>query len=194
MAIEKNTTLAELQKLKNWPSLVYQHLSRLKYLTAPAKLYTELKDKGNRNFTQRDMKFIMRELFGADLQEFSDNYLAQDHPEYSARDLTQLANDLFLPSSEKLVRFMNVRHPFARLYSCWGDKFNYWRSEIEYSGSSSFIEKHNHDVKAVYLEKYGPLIEKFETKTSKQVKGELSVCSFEAFAKCVAAKVCHTNG
>ena len=99
-------------------------------------------------------------------------------------ELKILANNLFNRNDND--KFMQVRHPLARLYSAWGDKMNYWPKEQILNSNDVNPQKlytyHDNEVNKNY-KIYKKYIEKYETEETLKNKSELSVFSFPAFLK-----------
>ena len=185
IAIEKNTTLADMKKSDpNWMRSIYGTIGRLFTMVKPAELYSDFKAHGNKNFSDS----IQSKLNSRDLQDFATKYKSLNHPEFAARDIEQLAADLF--KSGESVKFINARHPFARLYSCWGDKMNFWKeSGSDDPALKNFIAVHNGETRT-YQAMWRKLIGKFENRQSLSTMDPLSTFSFEAFLRCVAGRAC----
>ena len=90
-------------------------------------------------------------------------------------DLFQnLADHLFVKNLT--FKFINARHPLARLESCYRDKFTFWRTG-------------DHDASIFWFKrKFHKICTKYEDKFSLSLKSEDQGCSFVAFLRFVTDK------
>ena len=73
-----------------------------------------------------------------------------------------------------VVRVINVRHPFARLYSAWKDKL--WIPDKENKDANQHTNQH-------ILTHYSGIIQKYETVNSIETKEKNHAVSFEGFLR-----------
>lgn len=79
--------------------------------------------------------------------------------------------------SNKIFRFLNVRHPFARLNSAWRDKFTF---------SSDQSDSRNKKMHRAYAEVTAKIKNEFEDEVSLKTKKNSERVSFLAFLRFIA--------
>ena len=91
-----------------------------------------------------------------------------------------ISEQLFDEPKFNSVRLIVSRHPFARLYNTWKDKFTYWDT---FDKTNLYNLKHNRGLPKLY---WGPIwnkMKKFERKDSRKLKTENEMVSFLAFLR-----------
>ena len=88
-----------------------------------------------------------------------------------------LLDELNKNSMAKSVKVIAVRHPLARLQSCWRDKMTYW-----YTDDGKKV-KHDQILHQMWHRIWEFISENLETEASNSTKGVGNIVSFEGFLK-----------
>ena len=173
-ALQKNTTIAETSKMTRWGgSGLYKVLQNynailhnLEYYSPDSKNNPEnLKHKQYNVSSYFKKWYSFPEEAGDDLQNLSVE---------AAQDI--LFDELNKHNIYDSVKIAAVRHPLARLQSCWRDKFSYWGTDSKEKGI-----KHDHILAALWNGTWIKIEKDFETEETRATKEPGNLVSFEAF-------------
>ena len=189
IAIQKNRTIADLKADKNIDERdLYQIIKRFYFQVQEAQNIEYFDSNFQENFPLRKVDGFP-DLATA-VKKFRKNALKEETPLLSEEDYAQILfgetgsqNDQISP---KTIRLIHTRHPLARVYSCWGDKVNYWREGNLKGDELKNVQRHNQETKGI-TQGIFRMAKKFETPESLKTKDNLSVFSLEAFLKFILA-------
>ena len=160
-AIQLNKTITETSERSRWGGNgLYNNLFSYQRLVGSLKHYANESATSLANFFKDKFSFP---------SEISEITLE------STKNL--IFNELNKNNIQKSVKIIAVRHPLARLQSCWRDKMSYW-----YTDNGKTI-KHDQILFQMWSPMWKYINENLETSRSNQTKGYGNIVSFEGFLK-----------
>lgn len=198
LAMEMNTTIDQIENSKFFNKTkghIYGGINRLSTVSLLAELLSELENYGDRPIAPEALSIYAkhhRSECRANKGNLSPcgkiSQILKIHEKSAAgtirphQTVQAVAEQLFVKG--KAIKYMNARHPLARLYSCWGDKMNYWQPSENMSPMDwQVLYLHNNATQQYALGMWNKTISKHEDKKTLEEKSDLSAFSFTAFIR-----------